>query len=101
MRDEKDGKNISHHILPTSSNLLGLCFVILSFMKITRTGLETVVDELVSTAVIIFLAASIFSYASIRSRKRSELLEKIADSIFLGGLGLLSVTALIIVFEII
>jgi len=95
-------KNISHHILPTSSNLLGLCFVLLSFMKVTRTGLETVIDEFVAVAVILFLLASIFSYASIRTRSdRSDQYEKIADVIFLSGLGLLTVTVIIFMFEII
>jgi uncharacterized membrane protein len=103
MSDERNGKKfISHHILPTSSNLLGLCFVLLSFMKVTKTGLETAIDELVAVAVVLFLAASICSYASIRTvSDRSDAYEKIADIIFLTGLGLLSVTAVIIVFEII
>jgi magnesium-transporting ATPase (P-type) len=100
-RNERNGSNnISHHILPTSSNLLGLCFVILSFMRITKTGLETVIDELVSMAIVVFLVASIFSYASIRSRSRAVGLERIADIIFLCGLALLTVISLVIVFEI-
>ena len=103
MSDERNGKKyISHHILPTSSNLLGLCFVILSFMKVTKTGMETMIDELVAIAVVLFLAASIFSYASIRTAsKKSDHYEKIADIIFLSALGLLTVTAVIVVFEII
>ena len=103
MSDEKNGKNsISHHILPTSSNLLGLCFVILSFMKVTKMGLETMIDELLAIAVVLFLAASIFSSASIRTASnKSDHYEKIADVIFLSGLGLLAITSVIIVFEII
>ena len=96
-----DKSSIAHHILPTSSNLLGLCFVILSFMRITKTGMETIIDELVSVAIMVFLAASLLSYASIRSEDKSERYEKIADVIFLSGLGLLTVMAIIIVFEII
>ena len=103
MSDEKNGKkSISHHIFPTSSNLLGLCFVILSFMKVTKMGLETMIDELLAIAVVLFLAASIFSYASIRTASnKSDHYEKIADVIFLSGLGLLAITSVIIVFEII
>ena len=101
MSKDQNEKNISHHILPTSSNLLGLCFVILSFMKVTKTGMETVIDEMVSTAIVVFLAASILSYASIRSRAGTERLEKAADVIFLCGLGLLTMTALITIFEIV
>jgi hypothetical protein len=94
-------KYISHHILPTAANLLGLCFVILSVIKIMKLGAETIIDEMVAFGVVIFLVASIFSYASIRSETRTDIYEKIADIVFLAGLGLLTIAALIIVFEII
>jgi hypothetical protein len=102
MAEERDDStNVSHHILPTSSNLLGLCFVILSFMKITRTGLETIIDELVSVAIVLFLIASIFSYGSLRSRRRPAVLERVADLIFLSGLALLALISLVIAFEVV
>jgi multisubunit Na+/H+ antiporter MnhG subunit len=94
-------KYVSHHILPTAANLLGLCFVILSVIKVLKLGDRTVIDELMAVAVVIFLIASIFSYASIRSKTRTDLYEKVADTVFLSGLGLLTLTALIIVFQII
>jgi len=96
-----DKNSIAYHILPTSSNLLGLCFVILSFMKITKMGMETIIDELVSIAIVVFLVSSVLSYAAIRSLNKSDHYEKIADVIFLSGLGLLTVTAIIIVFEVV
>jgi hypothetical protein len=102
MSDEKkNGKNfISNHILPTSSNLLGLCFVILSFMKVTKLGLETMIDELVAVAIVLFLSASVLSYVSVRTTsKKSDHYEKTADIIFLSGLGLLTVIAVIVIFE--
>jgi hypothetical protein len=40
-------KNIARHILPTSANLSGLYFVILSFIKVSKLGNETIIDELV------------------------------------------------------
>jgi len=103
MSDEKNGKStISNHILPTASNLLGLCFVILSFMKVTKMGLETIIDELVAVAIVLFLAASVLSYVSIRTAsQKADRYEKVADVIFLSGLSLLTITALVVVFEII
>jgi hypothetical protein len=56
---------------------------------------------MVSLCIVVFLAASIFSYASIRASQRSEQMERIADIIFLSGLGIMTATALIIVFEVI
>jgi hypothetical protein len=98
----KNGKNsVAYHILPTSSNLLGLCFVILSFMRITKMGMETIIDELVSVAIFVFLVSSVLSYAAIRSVAKADYYEKIADIIFLAGLVLLTATAIIIVFEIV
>jgi hypothetical protein len=95
-------KNISRHILPTSANLLGICFVILSFIKFwTRGRVETVIDELLGVAVILFLVSSILSYASMRSKGKTEYFEKIADIIFLGGLLFLSLISVTLVFEVI
>ena len=100
----KGGSNVGErerqeHITP--ANLLGLCFVILSFIKLMKVGAETVIDEMVSVAVVIFLIASLFSYASIRSKANSEKYERIADIVFLGGPALLTVIAIITAFEII
>ncbi len=92
-------KNISNHILPTASNLLGLCFVILSYIRLSRISHETVLDELVLILMVFLLASSLFSYASIRAKTRNDLYEKIADIIFLIALVLLSLTSFIIAFE--
>jgi multisubunit Na+/H+ antiporter MnhG subunit len=94
-------KYVSHHILPTAANLLGICFVILSLIKVMRLGAQTIIDELVAVAIVIFLTASLFSYASIRSRNRSDMYERVADIVFLSGLVLLTLSAFVIVFEII
>jgi hypothetical protein len=95
-----DKKSVSYHILPTSSNLLGICFVILSFMKVTKMGLETIIDEAVSIAIILFLTSSLYSYAAIRSTTRSDRYEKIADIIFIIGLALLTLISIMIMLEI-
>ena len=95
-------KNISRHILPTPANLLGLCFVILSFIKFWARGrVETVIDEFLGVAVILFLVSSILSYASMRSKGKTEFFEKMADIIFLGGLLFLSLISVTLVFEVI
>jgi len=99
MSETNNKKNISKHILPTSSNLLGLCFVILSFIKIMKLGNESLIDELVAVAIILFFISSFFSYVSMRSNSRVELYEKIADNIFLIGLFLLSIGAIMVAFE--
>ncbi len=93
--------NMSNHIFPTSSNLLGLCFVILSFIKVSKFGAETLIDEIAAVAMVFFLTSSILSYASIRSNTKSEVYEKTADIIFLVGLFLLAVVSVTVAFEVI
>jgi len=92
-------KNISRHILPTSANLLGLCFVILSFIRVLKLGNETIIDELVAVAIVLFFTSSFFSYVSMRSNRWAESCEKIADSIFLIGLFLLSLCSVLVAYE--
>lgn len=92
-------RNISYHILPVSSNLLGLCFVILSFIKVSHFKASTIIDDMLVIPILLFMTASILSYASIRSVNRPETYEKIADYFFLSGLGFLTITSVIIVFE--
>ena len=95
---EGSRKNISRHILPTSANLLGLCFVILSFIKVLKLGNETVIDEMVAVAEGFFFASSFFSYVSMRASRRAEVCERIADTIFLMGLFLLSVCSVLVAY---
>jgi hypothetical protein len=92
-------KNISNHILPTASNLLGLCFVILSYIKLSNLSHQTVVDELVSVLMVFLLASSLFSYVSIRAKTKNDLYEKIADVLFIIALVLLSLTSIVVVYE--
>ena len=95
-----DKKNVSTHILPTAANLLGLCFLILNLKKIWHAGkVVEIVDKADGIAILIFLTASVLSYASMRSSKREALYEKLADIVFLAGLFLLSIIAVVTVFE--
>jgi hypothetical protein len=98
--DVNKGK-VTGHILPASANLLGLCFVILSFLRMTKFTEKTVIDEATVTATALFLGSSILSYASLRSEKRSRLYERVADVIFLSGLFFLALASVIIFWEIV
>jgi uncharacterized membrane protein len=96
---KNDRGNISIHILPTSSNLLGLCFVILTFIKVLKLAHETIIDELVTVGIVLFFIASFFSYVSMRAERRGQLFEKVADGFFLTGLFLLSITSVLVAYE--
>jgi hypothetical protein len=98
----KDNKDKSSHILNASSNLLGLCFVVLTSLKLLNIAHKTIIDELTTVATILFMASCILSFLSIRGNIRnSSKLESIADYFFLGGLGLLFVTTVLFSFNLI
>jgi len=100
MPERNDKKNISKHILPTSANLLGLCFLILSLKKIWKAdAVMKMIDKLDALTILIFLFASLLSYASMRSRLNEDRYEKLADVVFLAGLILLSIIAVVTAFE--
>ena len=85
-----DEKNTSTHILNASSNLLGICFLVLTSLKLLKLQSATLTDEFATAAMILFMISTIFSFLSIRKRSEKGLvLEKIAEVFFLIGLLLL------------
>lgn len=101
MTKTNDRKQIAQHILPTASNLLGLCFVLLSLIKLSALSAKTIIDEALGFEISLFLVSCIFSYGSMRSQKRSAHYERIADIIFFIGLGFLALISMVVVFEMI
>jgi hypothetical protein len=99
MPENKNRKDVAKHILPTAANLLGLCFVLLSYIRIAKLGAETIIDESLGLVIVLFLFSSIFSYASMRSYRRSEIYERIADIVFIIGLGFLTIVAMLVLFQ--
>jgi hypothetical protein len=93
----ENGNNLGNHILTASSNLLGICFVLISIIRITGVHHKTLLDELASLAILLFLASSLLSYASIRSIKHQTSYEKWADMIFIAGLIFLSLVSIVLV----
>ena len=97
MRNDK-----APHILNASSNLLGLCFVVLTSLKFLKISQRTYIDETVTIALVFFMASCILSFLSIRGNiKTGSKLEAVADYLFLGGMIVLFVTAILILFNII
>jgi hypothetical protein len=92
----------SPHILNASSNLLGICFIVLTSIKLLSKSGQTLIDDIAIVAIFLFMVSCILSFLSIRNtNKSSKLLERIADIIFLGGLVLLFITTILFSFNII
>jgi hypothetical protein len=95
-----DKNNKAPHILNTSASLLGMCFLVLTSLKVLKLSGTTFIDESASVATILFMCSSILSFLSIRSNSvKSATYEKVADVIFLTGLTCLFITIMLVTFN--
>jgi len=92
----KENNEKSPHILNASSNLLGICFIVLTSVKLLKKDKTTIIDEITVVAIILFMTSCILSFLSIRKlTRKSVVFEQVADIIFLGGLSLLFLTTVL------
>ncbi len=84
MRRRNPGKQ--PHILNASSNLIGICFVIIAGIKLTNLADQTFVDEVCIFAAFGFLCSCVLSYISMRIDDRNGWYETVADYLFLVSL---------------
>ena len=90
------------HILNTSANLLGICFLILTSIQVLNVAAKTIIDSIIAVAILFFTASCFLSFISMRKENDvSYLYEKIADYIFLAGLTVLFITSMLLVLNII
>jgi hypothetical protein len=101
MGQNDSGNGISNHILSTSANMMGICFVIISLVSVSGLRHKTLLDELSSMAMLLFLASCISSYCSIRSVNNKVPYEKCADFIFILALGFMGIVSSLIALGII
>jgi hypothetical protein len=87
----------SRDILYNSATLLGLCFIVLTSVKLNSRAETTIIDELTAVAIIMFMVCSVLSYLSMRGTKLiSARYEKLADIFFLIGLFFLFLTTILL-----
>jgi uncharacterized membrane protein SirB2 len=95
-------ENKSPHILNTSATLLGLCFIVLTSIKVSKMQDSTLIDETTALAIILFMTSSILSFLSMRKKRDlNNKLERSADFIFLFGLLVLFLTTMMLTFNIV
>ena len=93
--------NKSPHILNTSANLLGLCLIVLTSLKISDYKKESIIDEMTGVASLLLMFSSLLSFLSLRTKKisLSAKYENAADLIFLGALLSLFIVIMLISFN--
>lgn len=98
---------LSTHILPTASTMVGVCMTVISIIKLTQLNRgESWMDELLALDSLVFLASALLSYFSLRASRISsnnmnaERFERWADIAFICGLILMGFAAIAITLEI-
>jgi hypothetical protein len=90
--------DLSHHILPNSATMVGVCIMVISIVKSMTPGIANyLIDKAVAIDSILFMVSALLSFLSIRLDKSSVMLERLAEIIFL--LGLVSMTLITVVFS--
>jgi len=92
----------SPHILNTSANLLGICFVLLTSIQVMNFTEKTVIDSVLAFAIFMFMTSCLLSFLSMRSKNvPARKYELYADYIFLSGLSSLFITAMLVTFNLV
>jgi hypothetical protein len=109
MRPGSDGlpsidldQDICVHIFTVSSAMVGVCLTVIGLLRIVITiqKVDTLADDLVAANALVFLASTFLSYWALRTRssKRMHRLERIADSVFLFGLGFMAMICIFVTY---
>ncbi len=92
--------SLSHHILPSSATMVGVCITAVSIVRLIRlTGVGPLVNHLLAFNSLILLTSAVLSYAAMRSARHLRF-ERWADVAFISGLALLSACTVIIALAI-
>jgi hypothetical protein len=91
-------RNIADHIFNGSITMSGVCVTIIALFRVMKIGLLTYADEILSVNTFIFLAATMFSYMSLR-KDNNKLTETLADILFFTGMVSMIIVGIIIVYS--
>jgi len=99
MKNHNSNSNdLSHHILPNSATMVGVCIMVISIVKSMGPGLTNhLIDKALAIDSLLFMISALLSFSSIRLERPAVSLERWAEMIFL--LGLVSMTLITVIFS--
>jgi hypothetical protein len=101
-KHNSDSNDLSHHILPNSATMVGVCIMVISIVKSMGPGLaKHLIDKALAIDSLLFMISALLSFLSIRLEQPTERLERWAEMIFLIGLVSMTLITVIFSFEII
>ncbi len=95
---KQNPNDLSHHILPTSATMVGVCITVISIVKVMNPGLiNYLIDKALAIDSVLFMISALLSFSSVRSAQSTVRLERWAEVLFL--IGLVSMTLITVVFS--
>ncbi len=83
------------HILNASSNLLGICFIIITGLRLASANVRSYADEVAWVAALLLFIAALNAYLAIRNEGAHQWQVVLADWAFLGGMTALAASVAI------
>ncbi|HEU4548520.1 MAG TPA: hypothetical protein VFS01_02405 [Rhizomicrobium sp.] len=85
------------HILSASTNLLGICFVVIGGLKLSGSNHRSLADEAAWLAAVLLFVSALTAYLALRDESPNPLPARIADLTFLAGMTTLALSVVILV----
>ena len=99
--NERPANGLSAHILPTSATMVGVCMTVLSIGHLSPGGdARLVIDKLLALDALVFLLSALFSFISMRAPQWGLRYESWAEFVFIAGIALLTLGAMVLAFSI-
>jgi hypothetical protein len=83
------------YILSASTNLLGICFIIITGLKLANVNARSYADEVAWLAAALLFVAALNAYLSIRNQGVRTWQDQLADMAFLCGMVALAASVVI------
>lgn len=92
-------RGLSAHILPTSATMVGVCMTVLSIGHLAPRGeVRVAIDKLLAVDAIVFLVSAVLSFMSLRPGQSRLRYEWWGELLFICGLALLALGAVVLAF---
>ena len=93
----------STHIFPTSATMVGICITLLSLSRLDDDQVSFwLIDKLIVIDAVVFLASCLLSFLAVRATgrvsERELRLERRAEIVFMLGIALLAIGAVLLAF---
>src|SRR3954468_14663298 len=96
-------EDISIHLFTVSAAMVGVCLTVIGLIRVVITlgKIDTLTDDLLALDALLFVVACLLSYSALRSRskRRMHRVERIADSIFIAAMLLMTAVCVLVTYS--